>query len=225
MDRRPLAGESCCCWSRALGTRRVPSRGHPGSSGGAARPGRARRVRQYRTLSHRRPVRSGAQTSAHPIGTIPAMPAHHGDSSTEGAPAGEDDVGVEPVEMTSRGIFDLASVAKLLWLPDYGDLFDLEIAANEELCGDGVSLPPSTYRARLKGEKAMIYDERRGRQRRDAMAIDLHGNNMRHWSPSLLARSVCYLKQASSFVVGVRACPSLSICVTSQLNSPIARVY
>ena len=51
----------------------------------------------------------------------------------------------------------------------------------------------------------MMYDARRGRQRRDAMAIDLHGNNMRHWSPSLLARSVCYLKQASSFVIGVRA--------------------
>ena len=49
--------------------------------------------------------------------------------------------------MTSRGIFDLESVAELLWLPDYDEPFDLEIAANDELCGDGASLPLSTYTA------------------------------------------------------------------------------
>jgi len=121
-------------------------------------------------------------------------------SVEEEVAVGEDDATATAVIGTA-GFFTLGSIAKLLWRDSYDELFDVEIRANELLMGStGGSLPPSTYRAKLHGERASTYDARRKRQRRDNLAVELHANNMRHWSPSLIARSVTYLKKVSVFV-------------------------
>ena len=105
----------------------------------------------------------------------------------------------------SGGVFRLADVAMLLWADNYESLFELEFQLNRQICGERDCLPPSTYRQRLVGERAEAYDARRRRQERDEMAIALHGNNMRHWSPSLCARSICYFKLTSQWVKQARA--------------------
>ena len=38
------------------------------------------------------------------------------------------------------------------------------------------------------------------RQERDSLAIELHGNNMRHWSPSMVARSISYHQLTTSWM-------------------------
>ena len=87
----------------------------------------------------------------------------------------------------------LTSIAALLWLPSYTELFEAELEHNRTLCGwSGTALPPSSYRARLLGKQADVYDAKRRRQERDQLAIELHANNMRQWSPSLVARSLAY---------------------------------
>jgi hypothetical protein len=101
---------------------------------------------------------------------------------------------------TSRAWFGtegLKQIALLLWLPDYKHVFEMEYQINEEACGQGFQLPPTTYRMRLKGEAAEAYDMRCWRHRRDEMAIALHANNQMRWSPSILARSVSYFCSAS----------------------------
>ena len=80
-----------------------------------------------------------------------------------------------------HGPAGLAQIAQLLWLPSYDRLFELELELNEQACGGGgglLQLPPTTYRARLSGERAQRYDSRRQRQRRDELAIALHANNL-----------------------------------------------
>ena len=95
----------------------------------------------------------------------------------------------------------LEQIAQLLWLPEYERLFEVEYALNlEEAGGGGFDLQPSTYRARLDGERAERYDRRRRQQQRDELAIALHANNQQRWSPSLLARSVAYYGKQSTFV-------------------------
>lgn len=95
----------------------------------------------------------------------------------------------------------LLQIAKLLWLPVYDALFRVEYEHNARECGgSGYQLKPSTYRQRLSGDAAVRYDAHRMQQQRDEMAIALHANNMQRWSPSLLARSVCYFPSASTFV-------------------------
>ena len=92
-------------------------------------------------------------------------------------------------------------IAAAFWAPDYTQIFDAEFAENERLCGGAAAaLPLTSYRARLKGDAAHRYDQRRRNQQRDEMAIRLHSNNQQHWSPSLLARSICYYAKASRFV-------------------------
>ena len=72
-------------------------------------------------------------------------------------------------------------LARLLWLPSYAELFRAELEHNRLLVGgSGSTLPPSSYRARLKGARAEEYDARQERRERDQMAIELHANNMRH---------------------------------------------
>ena len=93
----------------------------------------------------------------------------------------------------------LRMIARVLWIGCYRALFDAELAENEAVCGLEGQLPPSSYRARLKGEGAELYDHRRRVQRRDELAIRLHANNERHWSPSLLARSVTYFSNSTAW--------------------------
>lgn len=99
------------------------------------------------------------------------------------------------------GSAGLQYLAKLLWVPDYTQLFLMEFEQNlQAVGGGGFQLAPSSYRARLQGEAAERYDLRRMQQQRDQMAIALHANNQQHWSPSLLARSVSYFNLASEVI-------------------------
>lgn len=93
----------------------------------------------------------------------------------------------------------LRLIARVLWIGCYRALFAAELAENEAACVSEVQLPPTSYRARLKGERAELYDHRRRVQRRDELAIRLHANNERHWSPSLLARSVTYFLNTTAW--------------------------
>ena len=63
----------------------------------------------------------------------------------------------EPVEEAPvlPNVTKFELIARNLWLPDYDELFELERAENEQLLGAASSLPPSSYRARLKGEAAI----------------------------------------------------------------------
>ena len=100
----------------------------------------------------------------------------------------------------------LESVASALWLPAYDELFEAELEHNRALVGRaGAALPPSSYRARLRGDAAIWFDKRLQRQERDQLAIELHANNMRHWSPSLVARSIAYVRLTSSWMHSVES--------------------
>jgi hypothetical protein len=69
-----------------------------------------------------------------------------------------------------------------LWASDYRALFATEMLENTAACkGGGYVLPPSSYRARLQGERAERYDYRMLQHKRDEMAIALHNHNMQHW--------------------------------------------
>ena len=95
----------------------------------------------------------------------------------------------------------LQLIAAAFWSTDYKPIFDAEFVANEQECGgQAAMLAPTSYRQRLSGAAAERYDMRRRSQQRDAMAIRLHSNNQRHWSPSLLARSIAYYGKVSRFV-------------------------
>jgi hypothetical protein len=95
----------------------------------------------------------------------------------------------------------LEQIAQQLWAADYTPLFEREYEENMlAVGGSGYQMAPSTYRARLHGESAERYDQRRRRQQRDEMAIALHANNQQHWSPSMLARSVSYFNLASEVI-------------------------
>ena len=98
----------------------------------------------------------------------------------------------------------LTSVARLLWLPSYDELFEAELEQNRLLAGrSGSALPISSYRLRLKGARAEAYDSKSRRRERDQLAIELRSNNMRAWSPSLVARSVAYFRLTTSWLHSV----------------------
>ena len=98
------------------------------------------------------------------------------------------------------GLSQLQRIAIALHSSDYTDLFAAEYEDNAYAFAAGAgafALPPTTYRARLRGEKAELYDRRRKLQVRDQMAIALQANNERHWSPSMLARSLTYFTSST----------------------------
>ena len=122
------------------------------------------------------------------------------------AAAGDGDSVIEQLETPVEAalvpnVTKFQLIARSLWLPDYDELFEIEVTENEQLAGaTRLQLPPSSYRARLLGEAAQTYDRRRRNQRRDELAISLHSNNQQHWSPSLVARSVAYFGRTSRFL-------------------------
>ena len=98
----------------------------------------------------------------------------------------------------------LTQIARLLWLPCYVELFAAELEHNRRLVGrSGTTLQPSSYRARLKGARAEAYDAKQQRRDRDQLAVELHANNMRVWSPSLVARSISYFRLTTSWLHSV----------------------
>ena len=157
----------------------------------AGRPAEKRRKTNLDSLSRRpRRVKAAGATAA---------------PESAAAPAGDADAVVEQLEQPPEApppnnVPKFELMARSLWLPNYDQLFELEVAENEQLVGAAESLPPSSYRARLKGEAAQRYDRRRRNQRRDELAISLHSNNQQHWSPSLIARSIAYFGRTSRFL-------------------------
>jgi hypothetical protein len=116
----------------------------------------------------------------------------------------------EPHALTQhmlKGTARLQELAPRLWTRDYGVLFEAEFSENQEyLASLGIidtDLPPTSYRARMSGDAALRYDQRRRAQRRDEMAIRLHSNNQHVWSPSLLARSVTYFNSATATIQSI----------------------
>jgi hypothetical protein len=91
-----------------------------------------------------------------------------------------------------------------MWLPDHRALYTAELKDNRMRLGrEGSSLRPSSYRARLKGPAADAYDAKMLRRERDQLAVELHGNNMRVWTPSLIARSIAYYPLTTSWMHAV----------------------
>lgn len=109
------------------------------------------------------------------------------------------------VETSPKGAFaTVEQISRLLWLPSYEDLFAAELDHNRRLVAStGNGLQPSTYRARLRGDAAIKYDMKQVRRERDKLAIEIHSNNMRCWSPSLVARSISYFTLSSSWQCSV----------------------
>jgi hypothetical protein len=87
--------------------------------------------------------------------------------------------------------------AQQLWASDYTPVFEREYEASRERCGSGYELPPSSYAARgLSGERLEAYQRKMRHRERDLMAAALHGSNMRLWTPSMMARSVCAISSS-----------------------------
>lgn len=94
----------------------------------------------------------------------------------------------------------LQGIAPLLWTPSYPALFVREILDSKAVCGPGYAVQPSSYRARLHGERLDAYDAKSLARERDAMAVARHSANMRVWTPSLCARSIVYFNGSTSFM-------------------------
>lgn len=99
----------------------------------------------------------------------------------------------------------LDEIAGGLWVRDYSAILEAEYHVNRTLCGERLlALIDSTYRARAaRAHYPTVfarYSEKEKRRERDAMAIHMHGQNMRHWSPSLVARSVTYFSDTTCWV-------------------------
>jgi hypothetical protein len=149
-----------------------------------------------RRLTQRRRSSSSAAT---------AVP---GSVSTDSVAAGSNDSGIAidcgEEEAPEKGGWSLASIVAALWLPSYVELFAAELEHNRRIVGRyGSALEPSSYRARLKGARAEAYDAKMLRRERDHLAIELHANNMRSWSPSLVARSIAYYHLTSVWQLSV----------------------
>ena len=98
----------------------------------------------------------------------------------------------------------LEEIATLLWDADYDPLFKVEFERNRALasrCGVTVQqLQLSTYPRRLTGDRLDAWKRQQVIRERDQLAIALHAANMRHWSPSLVARSIAYFTLTTSWM-------------------------
>jgi hypothetical protein len=107
--------------------------------------------------------------------------------------------------MTER--WTLQSIASDLWATDYEQLFNIEIERNRQLqssigtsglTGQQQQLS-SRYARRLSGHAREAWEHKQLIRERDQLAIALHASNMRHWSPSLVARSIAYFTLTTSW--------------------------
>ena len=130
-----------------------------------------------------------------------AAAASVGSSADECAPeqAPEPQALIDESPVSLGALSRMRLIAHLLWSSCYYAIFKAELEENEAVCGSDGQLVPTSYRARLKGERAEKYDHRRMIQRRDELAIRLHANNERHWSPSILARSMTYFLHTTAW--------------------------
>ena len=82
--------------------------------------------------------------------------------------------------------------AKDLWKSDYKPFFAAENAEARLIVDE---LPQSSYRRRLKGEKAAAYDQKTAGRVRQSQATLARQANTRSWSFSLVARSLSWFNQ------------------------------
>ena len=94
---------------------------------------------------------------------------------------------------------DLEQIASDLWSADYTNVFKVELEHNRALGirygtfgVTGQQLQLSSYARRLSGHRREAWEHRQLVRERDQLAIALHAANMRHWSHSLVARSIAY---------------------------------
>ena len=110
----------------------------------------------------------------------------------------------QPLELQADDVSEVSQLEQisrdLITHNAYDELFESERLANQQLLPDRAALAPSSYRRRLHAEDALKYDRRRRNQQRDEFAIALHANNQRHWSPSMIARSVAYFRKTNRLV-------------------------
>ena len=113
--------------------------------------------------------------------------------------AAEAAVASETEEMTN-----LTDIARALWQPDYRDWFNDEIERNRAALGRDIDagrfVQPSRYARRLCGAAAEAWELKHLNRERDQLAIELHARNMRHWSPSMVARSIAYFNLTTSWM-------------------------
>ena len=113
---------------------------------------------------------------------------------------------IESNEVTSERC-TLECIASDLWATDYEPLFSIEIERNRALLSStGTSgfthqqFNLSSYARRLRGHQRAAWDQRQLTRERDQLAIALHAQNMRHWSHSLVARSIAYFTLTTSWL-------------------------
>ena len=114
----------------------------------------------------------------------------------------------QPSEDADRAIATndslLAVIARGLWLPSYHEWFSAEVEQNRALLGRsggfGAAVQTSRYARRLTGDQLAAWERRQFNRERDQLAIELHTLNMRHWSPSMVARSIAYFNLTTSWM-------------------------
>jgi hypothetical protein len=101
---------------------------------------------------------------------------------------------------------DLEQIASDLWSADYTSVFKVELEHNRALGirygtfgVTGQQLQLSSYARRLSGHRREAWEHRQLVRERDQLAIALHAANMRHWSHSLVARSIAYFTLTTSW--------------------------
>ena len=101
----------------------------------------------------------------------------------------------------------LFHIARDLWTGNYGPLFIQELERNRAALGHQCDEPSivqtSRYARSLRGERAEAFQRKLLARERDQLAIQLRTHNMRHWSPSLVARSIAYFNLTTSWQHGV----------------------
>ena len=150
-----------------------------------------------------------------PKKTRRAQPVHEpdaasGDVASESEP--RDTVHVELEQPLQRRLRDFA---RALWSSDYRPI----LAAEDEAEGGAVHLlgvlEQSSYRRKLHGDKAVRYDARAQKRARGALAQLGRVNNMRRWTFSIVARSLCYFNQRVPHRVWNDLCEDRRVCARS----------
>lgn len=142
----------------------------------------------------RKQWRRRSKSSATPgVGTFDtAAPEQHG---VQPALEPHEELAVPEIEGW-RLVGNVEDWAPVLMSTNYADHLELEdAAAAEQRSAVGQFFEPSSYRARLHGERLEAYDGRTADRQRDSVAHLRRAVNQRSWSFSTLARSISWMNQ------------------------------
>jgi len=145
----------------------------------------------------KRPARHSTQ---HP----PHGNAEKGSAPTQNPAAPPvEDAPIGAREEKPRRWTQLRDFAVDLWSDCYAKLFAEEDAAAAEALGP---MPQTNYRRGLKGAKAQAYDDRAQKRQRKTIATHVRQANVRHWTFSVVARSLSWFNQRVPHRVWADAC-------------------